>query len=87
MVIQGGEYRKLGSDQISSRFNSDEFSPIDGELIRFCDHVCAYIEAFLAIENGIRSKDFKKAVRTIEEKYVGEKIAGLKTEKFFAQFA
>jgi len=36
-------------------YNEDRFSPVDGEMIRVCDKLAAFIEASLSIRHGIRS--------------------------------
>jgi len=37
-------------------YNQDCFSPVDGEIIRACDKLAAFIEASLSIDHGIRSQ-------------------------------
>lgn len=73
--INGEVIKGIPIDEINTKYNTDQFSPIDGELIQTCDALLAYIEAALSIEHGIVSKHLRKAKGEIYEKYKG-KIMG-----------
>lgn len=51
-----GKVRKVEWDELNSNYNSDEFSPVDGRLVRICDHLSALMEADISINHGITSK-------------------------------
>jgi putative hydrolase of HD superfamily len=55
-IIEEGTVRKDIPGEQMKRYNEDVFSPIDGEVIRACDKLAAYIEASLSIQHGIRSQ-------------------------------
>ncbi len=86
IVLIRGRRTEVCSDAIGNKYNKDKYSPIDGEIIRFCDHACAFIEAYMSLEYGIKNKSLKKAVRMIKKKYSGVKLAGMDADKFFSQF-
>ncbi len=85
-VIVNGEMLSMTSEEISSKYNNDEFNPIDGKVIRICDHMSAYLEAYLSLENGIASHSLKASVRTLYEKYKSVNIDGVDFGHYFESF-
>ncbi len=56
-IKEGSIIKKgLKFKDINKTYNEDKFSPLDGELIKACDKLAAFVEANLSIEYGIRSK-------------------------------
>jgi putative hydrolase of HD superfamily len=59
----GGATRKLDSfEEIQERFNTDDFDPKDGSLVKACDLLAAFIEAHCSIRNGMTSPALQEAV-------------------------
>lgn len=88
VVNINGKRLKKSSDEIQNNYNEDKFDPRDGELIRAIDHLAAYIEAYLATKNGIKSKHLEEAKNTLRHKYKGKKscIAGIDFASIYADF-
>lgn len=74
------------SDEINDEFNQDKFTPIDGELIRACDHIGAYMEAYLSLKFGIRSEQIVSGYENLNEKYQNKIIGGIDFGKIFNYF-
>ena len=55
--------------EISLHYNSAPYSPRDGEIVRACDMLSAFTEAYAAIENGCISKELKNAIVSIRKSY------------------
>jgi 5'-deoxynucleotidase YfbR-like HD superfamily hydrolase/competence protein ComGF len=68
---------KTSFDEINRKFNQDKFHPIDGELIKVADHLSAYVEARLALQNGFQSVQLKKGEESISRDYKEFQIAGI----------
>lgn len=68
---------KVLKEEIGEQYNRDEFSPMDGSLIKACDEVAAYMEAYLSTEHGIRSRHLEDGIRTIERNYRNKVILGI----------
>ncbi|WP_446425126.1 HD domain-containing protein [Mailhella sp.] len=51
-----------GFDDLHSAWNSDECDPKDGRLIKACDVLAAFIEAYSSIHNGIGSPHLYEAM-------------------------
>ena len=65
------------SDEINDKYNSDEFSPIDGEIIRGCDHLSAFLETYLSVTCGIKSESLLFGNRSLYTKYKNRIIGGI----------
>ena len=76
-VMLGGKLRKSTSDEINDKYNDDKYNPIDGQIIRGCDHLSAYIEAFLSLSYGVRSEQMKNGYYQLQESYKNKIIGGV----------
>ena len=54
---------------MQSSYNRDEFDPKDGYLLKICDSLAAFIEAYTAMRNGITSDHLQQAVWRIRNEY------------------
>ncbi len=71
-------------------FTEDEFknTPLrDGELVKAMDDLAAFLEAYLALNNGIRNADLEYAKKSLKEKYKSQDILGTGLGEIFAVFA
>ena len=71
------------------RFTEDEFSNTeerDGELVKGADDLAAYMEAYLALKNGIRNEALVSAMQNLIKKYRGKIISGIDFEKIYRDF-
>ncbi len=82
-IIKNDKVEFVSIDDINKFYNSDEYFPYDGELIKFADHYSAYLEAKNSIDAGISSVDLLSAARDIKEKYSSKKIADLNIYELF----
>lgn len=85
--IDGKRKTKSSSDEISENFNQDKYDPRDGEIVRASDDLAAFVEAYLAIENGITSRDFQEAKNSLREEYGERTISGIKFGKIYEDFS
>ena len=76
-VMLNGTLRKVSSDEINDKYNDDKYDPIDGQIIRGCDHLSAYIEAFLSLSYGVRSEQMKNGYYQLQESYRNKIIGGV----------
>jgi putative hydrolase of HD superfamily len=80
------EIVKLDSDRLSKDFNQDVYNPRDGEMVKASDDLAALVEAYVAIGNGIKSKDLDDSRRSIKEKYRDRKIGGIDFGSIMEEF-
>jgi putative hydrolase of HD superfamily len=68
-VRRDGSTREVSREQLFRRFNSNAFDPKDGELLKTCDSLAAFIEAYTAMRNGITTDQLQQAVWRIRADY------------------
>lgn len=76
-------------EELNTKYNNDEFNPVDGKLVRLADHIAAFIEADRSIQHGITSIHLTEGKNNIQNLYTGERsiINGVNAEAFFKSFA
>jgi putative hydrolases of HD superfamily len=68
-IMVSDKYVVTEHDDIDEAYNLDQYQPYDGEMIKACDDLAAFIEAASAISNGCVSREFGKAMDYITDKY------------------
>jgi len=86
VVTVDGRAQHMTSDEISHRFNRDDFNPRDGELVKAIDDLAAFLEAYLAKENGIVCKELRQAEEDIKRRYGRKAIAGIDLAEVYSRF-
>jgi putative hydrolases of HD superfamily len=71
---------------ISQQYNSDEFNPRDGELVKAIDEFSAFLEAYLARKNGIECDELKKAELDLRSKYRHKTIGFINFGEIYSSF-
>lgn len=83
---QGQTQTGVKFEEINKKYNDDKFSPLDGELIKACDKLAAFIEANLSIEYGITSKYLEEGRENIYAPYKNLKVSGTDFGRIFDYF-
>jgi putative hydrolases of HD superfamily len=86
IVTVNGKQITTSADEIGNKYNSDEFNPRDGELLKAIDELAAFIEAFMALKNGLSSLDLQEAKTRLKERYRQKAVAGIKFGELYADF-
>lgn len=76
----------VSTDIINEKYNDDKFCPVDGQIIRGCDHLSAYIEAYMSLAYGIKSEQMIGGYTHLCEKYKGKVIGGIDFGRLFDYF-
>ncbi|MEA4857534.1 MAG: HD domain-containing protein [Solidesulfovibrio sp.] len=71
-----GPVRRVTPAELQDRCNLDAFDPKDGELLKVCDNLAAFIEAYTALRNGITSDQLQQAVWRLRNKYAATVLFG-----------
>lgn len=77
IVTVDGKITPVDSDAINKGFNTVLYNPRDGEIVKASDDLAALVEAYVAISNGIKSKDLEDSRRSIKQKYLNKTIGGI----------
>jgi putative hydrolase of HD superfamily len=86
IVRDGAVVCGVPEGELNALYNRDEFSPLDGRLIRACDELAACIEASISIGYGVRSPQLLEAVESLREKYRGTVVSGIDFGELFGSF-
>ena len=76
-IIIDDKTMSVGSNAINEKYNSDEFNPIDGQIIRGCDHLSAFLEAFMSISYGASSEPVVSGYKQLRDEYTNKIIGGI----------
>jgi len=76
----------IAGAEMLTAYNEDRFSPIDGEMIRACDKLAAFIEASLSIGHGIKSHHLEEGKKLIYEKHKDDQPLGINFRELFDYF-
>ncbi|HPE37775.1 MAG TPA: HD domain-containing protein, partial [Spirochaetales bacterium] len=68
-VTENGVVRPATFREIQERYNQDAFDAKDGEMLKICDSLAAFLEAYTAVRNGIASDQFQQAMWRIRKTY------------------
>lgn len=85
-IIKDGKLVKLSSDEINQSYNDDLYNAVDGEIVRACDHLSAYLEAYLSIKYGIQSEQLQSGYHNLFQRYENRIIAGIDFGQLFDYF-
>jgi putative hydrolase of HD superfamily len=85
-VTIDGQVRHTTSDAITASYNYDHYNPVDGELVKAADDLAAFMEAYLALQNGISNSQLQTAVREKKRLYREKTIAGINFGKVYKGF-
>ncbi len=86
-IVQKNKIKsQLTIDAISELYNSDEFSPIDGELVRAADHLSTFLEAWNSINNGIKSEELTSAAQKLSDMYKYKSIGKIPLKTLYSSF-
>lgn len=84
--IDGAIRKDIPDEEMAARYNRDEYSPVDGRIVRICDKLAAFIEASLSIRHGIQSPDLLEGKRFLYDDFRDEVIGGIAFKVLFDYF-
>ena len=79
-----GKVVHVSYDELNSKYNDEKFNPVDGRLVRICDHLSTLMEADISIKHGITSYHLTEGREGILNHYKkGEIISGIDVNEFY----
>jgi putative hydrolase of HD superfamily len=86
-VIINGKTFIVSSDELADKYNSNEFSPVDGEIIKLCDEIAALLEADQSIAHGVTSENLREGKsRILDICRRRKRVSGIDMRPFFREF-
>ena len=73
-------------EELDSKYNHEKYMPVDGELIRGCDHLSACIETYFSHTFGITSRSLQDGNRSLCSAYENRTICGIDFGSMFDYF-
>jgi len=84
---QDGTIRRLrGFDDIQAHGNEDGLDPKDGQLLKACDNLAAFMEAHTSIRHGVPSAGLAEAVFRLKARCRGEVLGPIAMGTVLADF-
>ncbi|MDR0800828.1 MAG: HD domain-containing protein [Endomicrobium sp.] len=82
-IIENGSVKRVDN---AADFDDNKYNAVDGSLTEMCDKLCAYIEASIALEYGIKSSILIKSKQALYDKYINIKKNNLDFKQLFDYF-
>ena len=83
-IMVDGKCKIVSWEDLNGKYNSKEYNPVDGKLVRICDHFSALMEADISIKHGITSSHLTGGREGLLSQYKeNEIINGINVKKFF----
>jgi putative hydrolase of HD superfamily len=76
----------VSSTKIRKQYNKDEFNPRDGSLVKACDDLAAFTEAYLAVRNGVTAEALYQTISDLKREYKNKSVAGINFGQIYADF-
>ncbi len=64
-----GKITLIPDDPIDQNYNNNQYEPLDGHLIKSCDLLAAFTEAYFSLNHGIRSRELTDACHSLEQQF------------------
>lgn len=76
-VIVDNKILVVSDEEICQKYNKDEYSPIDGRIIRGCDHLAACVETYTSHTSGVSTHILRDANNGMCANYKNSFINGI----------
>ena len=78
-AVVDGEKITCRPEEIGLKYNENGkgYRAVDGTVLKCCDHLAAFVEAYLSIEYGISSKHLRNGMEDLREQYKNKVVCGL----------
>lgn len=85
-IMRGGMAVEIPFHDLHNLYNQDSYDPKDGELIKVCDHLAAFIEAYVAVRHGVASDQIHQALWRLRGIHRDRELGPLHIGAIFADF-
>jgi len=84
ILDKSGNLKTVSFEELNEKYNKDDFEPVDGKLVRICDHFSALMEADISIKHGITSDHLTSGREgTLNHYKKDEILSGINVYEFF----
>ena len=84
IINDQGEVQEVTWEELNDKYNSNKYQPVDGRLVRICDHFSALMEADISIKHGITSSHLTTGRDGTLNRYKEDEIiSGINVNQFY----
>ena len=69
-----------------AHYNENKYAALDGHILKACDHLAAFIEATLSIDQGIKSHHLEEGQNRLYQMYRNKTVGGINFGQLFDYF-
>ena len=85
-VVLDGKIIHTSSEEINKSYNQNQFMPVDGRVIRGCDHLAACMETYMSHICGVTTRTLQDGNRDLYLRYRNTAIGGVDFGSLFEYF-
>lgn len=85
-IRRNGKIETVSENEIGKKYNSDIFDPLDGRIVKGCDKLAVFLEAYLSIKSGIDTPFLRQGGASTYNEYKEAVIAGFDFGEIFRSF-
>ena len=87
-IMLDGVPIEVSEEELNGKYNVDGhgYKAVDGRMLKGCDHLAAFVEAYLSMEYGITSKHLLNGMADLRDKYKNKTIAGINFGAVYDEF-
>ena len=87
-VLVNGVSKEVSFEELNEKYNTDDFSPVDGKIVRLADHYSALLEADSSIKHGITSSHLRDGELNLLKMYPPSTVInGVDVGRLFSEFS
>lgn len=85
-IVKDGQVVQVEFEDLQTIYNDNKFNPKDGRMLKMCDELAAYIEAYTAVRNGISINELNQAMWRLRDKYRKVSIGNIHVGALMSDF-
>ncbi|MDO4178394.1 MAG: HD domain-containing protein [Phascolarctobacterium sp.] len=85
-ITLDGKEVEVSIEELNSKYNMDGFKVIDGAVLKGCDNLAAFVEAWLSKRYGITSHHLEEAIVSIKAQYKNKIVGGVNFGRVYDEF-
>ncbi|MDR3073138.1 MAG: HD domain-containing protein [Deltaproteobacteria bacterium] len=85
-IVRDGMAVDIPFHELHTLYNENRYDPKDGELVKVCDSLAAFLEAYAAVRHGVASDQIHQALWRLRASYRDRELGPLHIGAIFADF-
>lgn len=85
-ITLNGKEVEVSIEELNEKYNQNGYKVIDGSVLKGCDNLAAFVEAWLSKSYGITSHHLEEAIKSIRAQYKDKIIGGVNFGRVYKEF-